>query len=508
MIKNYLAIGVLLAQYFAFSQATLIEKYDFDNGSLVGQNGTNNYQGSNFTFIDDKDGNAGQAVDLNGSQSYPLKTVTTNTATGLTVSFWLKPSATVSGSFSVLSTRSTCKWGNFMEVVGNSTNKTISGGFRTSSQTAAFVSLPFTPEVWTKYTYVYDNTKKYVFGYVNGIKTDSTAYQNGVSPSNLTTNVLGVATSPCVGVDGTTRYKGGLDQLEIFDKALSVSEVADMKNFPDRTNSLAAEFKFQNFHSNLIPDAKNIADKAIEVNGNEAILLGNPTINPTNGFSMAFWVKPSATNADQFSVISKRGVCTWENLLEVVGNSNLSKISGGFRTSSKISTFIGLPYVSEQWNHLTYVFDNNTKYLYGYVNGVKTDSVKYTNNVSPTSFSPNTQLSIAGSPCVNVDGTKRYKGGIDELALYNGVLTNDEVSAMYNAGIITGLYDNENTSLAIYPNPATSTLNLPKGQVVIYNVRGEEILNTYTDGKLDISNLTQGLYLVRQNEKTAQLIVE
>jgi len=76
---------------------------------------------------------------------------------------------------------------------------------------------------------------------------------------------------------------------------------------------------------------------------------------------------------------------------------------------------------------------------------------------------------------------------------------------------LTGLLDfnsSKETSLNIYPNPATSTINTEEGNLEIVDALGNLILNTESTGKVDISSLDSGIYIVTQNGKRTTLIVE
>ncbi len=83
---------------------------------------------------------------------------------------------------------------------------------------------------------------------------------------------------------------------------------------------------------------------------------------------------------------------------------------------------------------------------------------------------------------------------------------------------IQGVNDNDNSSFALYPNPAnnritiTSILN-PLSQVEIYNILGQRVLYfNYADSsseEINISSLKSGMYLVKINDlSTKRLIIK
>ncbi|WP_242649273.1 T9SS type A sorting domain-containing protein [Aequorivita soesokkakensis] len=80
-----------------------------------------------------------------------------------------------------------------------------------------------------------------------------------------------------------------------------------------------------------------------------------------------------------------------------------------------------------------------------------------------------------------------------------------------------GVSDNSNSNFSIYPNPANGKVNINTSiagekQVVVYDLLGKQVINTTTNGELNISALKSGVYLVSitQNETTAtvKLVVQ
>ena len=63
-------------------------------------------------------------------------------------------------------------------------------------------------------------------------------------------------------------------------------------------------------------------------------------------------------------------------------------------------------------------------------------------------------------------------------------------------------------SLNIYPNPATSIINTEVGTLEIMDAIGNPVLRIESTGKVDISDLESGIYIVTQNGKRTKLIIE
>ena len=81
---------------------------------------------------------------------------------------------------------------------------------------------------------------------------------------------------------------------------------------------------------------------------------------------------------------------------------------------------------------------------------------------------------------------------------------------------ILGLGDNNQNQFSIYPNPANGYVNITSQtsgdkNVAVFDILGKRVINTTVSERLDISNLTSGMYLVKitQNgvSSTKKLVV-
>lgn len=95
---------------------------------------------------------------------------------------------------------------------------------------------------------------------------------------------------------------------------------------------------------------------------------------------------------------------------------------------------------------------------------------------------------------VQADNT--YTGG---QAYQAGVATGADVAFEADIVASTGINEIEVSTTTIYPNPATNVLTIVTNEqiklVSIYAITGE-LVKTYNEKTIDISNLTQGMYLV------------
>jgi len=70
----------------------------------------------------------------------------------------------------------------------------------------------------------------------------------------------------------------------------------------------------------------------------------------------------------------------------------------------------------------------------------------------------------------------------------------------------TSSLDDMINSILVYPNPANKQINVNyKGVKQIYNMLGERVIQTY-DNKIDISNLSKGIYVIKLEDLSIRLI--
>ncbi|PLX13406.1 MAG: hypothetical protein C0598_03700 [Marinilabiliales bacterium] len=150
----------------------------------------------------------------------------------------------------------------------------------------------------------------------------------------------------------------------------------------------------------------------------------------------------------------------------------------------------------DKWSHI--VMTRNSDEIRYYVNAalVKTD---LPNNIAST-FEPDSNLIIGA-------GRSTYKqffrGKIDDIRIYNRVLTEDEITRLFIYDIQVGVVETENNPLTIYPNPTTNTImisinnEINNFSVEIINTTGKKLLSGKNNKTIDVSGLNNGLYFIK-----------
>ena len=66
-------------------------------------------------------------------------------------------------------------------------------------------------------------------------------------------------------------------------------------------------------------------------------------------------------------------------------------------------------------------------------------------------------------------------------------------------------------TVSVYPNPATDFIYIgldEPSEIHVFDLLGNEVLHTIANGKVDISSLTNGIYFLKADGRTAKLVVE
>lgn len=155
-----------------------------------------------------------------------------------------------------------------------------------------------------------------------------------------------------------------------------------------------------------------------------------------NDFTFAYWFNvPSGLVR---SVLGKRRICGLDPFIDIR--------MGPARTMSlEVSTavgnyFIGAPPVDSGWHHVAFTRAGTD--LQAFLNGQLVNQMTI---AAALDFSNTTALGLSSSPCIDTtDGTKWLMGGIDDLRIYNRVLTDFEIATL--GGLFSDGFESSDTS--------------------------------------------------------------
>jgi hypothetical protein len=240
-------------------------------------------------------------------------------------------------------------------------------------------------------------------------------------------------------------FKGLLDDLKIYDGALTADEIADLAGV--KIEKYVADFNFDSAQSNKVTNSidnkaftveggATLADgqsghgKALQLDGStNYINLGTDYQIKTGAVSIAAWVKvdSSPNGLSKITCRGRTGVPGEKDLsLYVRSNGALEAQASGWTASDTGAVTLG------KWQHVAVVNDGKTMTLY--VNG-KAVKTKAGAEVPADNWTAAALLIGAGW---NKTGDApfaghMFKGLLDDLKIYDGALTADEIAELAKA---------------------------------------------------------------------------
>jgi len=380
----------------------------------------------------------------------------------------------------------------------NGTSTTTIGTFTTTSLIPIISNISTSVITTTTATINYtlnangNNTTSLVYILDGGIITVSETGFPAVGNTNTSGNVIFTGLTP-----GTTYTY----QIEATNSnGTSYSSILNFTTNP--AESKIAEYSFDNTYNNLlgsVPFASNSGTSfttdrhgntsgAININstGSTATITGLPYGNAPRTVSV--WVKVNAYNSafpfhntifsyGAFSNSNAFGFSITDGFTMVLGyNNNYTALS-----TNNLAT----------WDHYVCAYDGTNAKVYK--NGILLGSQAIVWNTINNSD----EFRIG----IGVGGEFWFNGAIDDLKIYNYVLTDTEISNLHaNNTLSSSDYSQKNLEVALYPNPVDDILNietvLELQSVEIYNIQGQKV-KTSNQKQLNVSDLATGLYLVK-----------
>jgi sugar lactone lactonase YvrE len=194
---------------------------------------------------------------------------------------------------------------------------------------------------------------------------------------------------------------------------------------------------------------------AFSFNGSSYVSIpDSPSLDAlTSAITVEAWFKVNQFSGQDWTAIVSKGEGTWQ-IRRYVTSSQLTFTTIGLSNTE----LVGTRNINDgQWHHVAAVYDGAMKYLY--VDGTLDVSAPATGLISQTSR----PLCIGDSP----DHTERWLNGlVDEVSIYNRVLTSTEIQSIYNAGSAGKCVNS--IQLVIATQPASQTVNA--GQSATFGV--------------------------------------
>ncbi|MFH0908687.1 MAG: LamG domain-containing protein [bacterium] len=262
--------------------------------------------------------------------------------------------------------------------------------------------------------------------YQDGKEVLSGSYNGTLSPSASPLHIGQNSSS------GTTHFKGRIDEVKVFDRALSQQEIAEQYSgpvaywtFDEGSGTIANDLSANQNNGMLINGPAWTTGKregALQFDGvNDHVNMGNPpAFNVAKALTIEAWVNSGNAGGNQPVVVKDgpNGGCYWFGVYQGGFGLLLSDNGNGWKSLGLTKGNIA----NNTWYHLAVTWDGSTWRCYQ--DGKEVLSGLYNGVLSPSS-SP---LHIGQN---SLSGTTHFKGRIDEVKVFDRALTAVEVAQEY-----------------------------------------------------------------------------
>ncbi len=344
-----------------------------------------------------------------------------------TIRFWVKPNSfPASGEVYLLSHGGWQeRWKISLPNHGKPVFTTHAAGACCSDMDAG---TPLPTDAWTQVVMVHDGTKDRI--YYNGSQVNEKDVTGDLDPTGFP---LGIGYNP---IDGGGWFDGSIDEVEIFDYALSATDIADQyalaATFPGNTTNRVAAYELDGNGT----DASQFANHADLTGGGTAVpnrhgwggnayqgaaVAANSAALQSDHTTISCWVKPNSFPASgEVFLLSNGGWQErWKISLPNHGKPVFTTHAGGACCSDMDA---GTPLPLDTWSHLAFVHDGTKDRIY--LNGVQVNEKDAPGALDKTRH----PLGIGFDP---IDGSGFFDGALDDVLVFNEALGATEIAALF-----------------------------------------------------------------------------
>lgn len=288
------------------------------------------------------------------------------------------------------------------------------------------------PGVWQHVAMVHDGETNKI--YMNGELVNEKAV---VGALNTTDYPLGMGYNP---IDGGLFFNGSLDEVAIFDEALSATEIVDLYNLQNTAPSfgdiVVASYSFGdaldesgfNNHGSMVSlesttDRHGQGASAMSFDGMESTFTASNSAQLNSEYvTVSFWLKVNNLPAQGEAFLVSHG--GWQERFKISLPSH-GKPVWTTNASSGISDMDsgdGNELQEGRWTHVAMVHDGTEDKIY--MDGALVASKAVTGTMNSTTY----PLGVGYNP---IDGGNYFDGVFDELQILNYAASDAEIQALY-----------------------------------------------------------------------------
>ncbi len=267
--------------------------------------------------------------------------------------------------------------------------------------------------------------------YVNGVPQLVTEYStpSGTASDDSASNLIWGSS-----LANGRWFAGSLDSTSIYSRALSANEII--------SNYQAGNIEFQyrtSTDNSTWSNWTSYNDGALMFDGNDDyVSVGDiAAVDALTSFSTCAWVNNDTMTADSM-IWSKVDNSTWSGIMfvkdivgQVSGRTNMYKIWVGQNSAAAFIEGATNSATTGAWQHVCATFTaNNSTGLHLYINGVE-DANSPVSTVGITGFDSGANTLSIGR--YNPSAGTYLDGSIDNIQIYNRVLSGSEITSNYTA---------------------------------------------------------------------------
>ena len=452
-------------------------------------------------------GKIGQGLHFT-SATDQMKAIKYDLTTGYTYSAWVKGdrAPTVGETFGTNFLQNDNRDVSGINWDGFSDTDTVRAYHRNSANGYQYAQITSSSTIaantWYHFTASWDQTNLRV--YFNG-KLEATTLANAgsASPAAGTFNV---------GVDGSPGFVGSVDDVRVYNRALSGEEIkrlyelgatthvnTTLNTNPDLKSGLVGHWTFdgKDIVASTTANAVDAMDRSGQRNNGTLTGFGDNTSTTTSGkigqalsfdgvddyvragtaysivnnFTVSVWMKRTANfSAADFRMMFSNGADGangWAIYLKESSGSHLHSFlkGGAFAENSTIVNPLN------KWEHVLYTVSGSRARLY--INGV----LAFTFTDSTAIVAPTPYKFIGADQNASGDPQQYFPGLLDDVRVYNRALSTEEIKRLYDLGATTHI----NTTLTTNPD-------LKSGLVGHWTFDGKDIVASTTANAVDATD--------------------
>ncbi len=494
-----------------FKASNLVAYYPF-NGNANDESGNeNNGTLNGATLTTDRFGNSDSAYYFDGTSNYisiaDNPNINIQTSESFSISFWAKHDAPNNAIYMISKYKGSSGEPSYAIGTGSigdsySWYEFSPGGIENRG------TIDLNDNNWHNITSVFKSGES-VSIYVDGILDISHPVTHAGSIINSRNLTIGC------GSNIAQFYKGSIDDVKIYKKALTPEEI---KN---EVNGLVAYYPF-NGNANdesgnanngtvsgatLTPDRFGNANSAYSFNGtNNYIQCLSPGPIGSSPRTISFWAKTSLLPSVHSNVVlsygGDAGSFNYGDRIEISLNSNnryglVLSLGGGILIREFNNN-------DNNWHHYTVVFDGGVGKTLSdfkmYADGnLLTNTTYLTGDSYEVNTSNNYPIQIGNLP----NSSRYFNGDIDEVKIFNKAITDTEVLNLYNTGSL-GIEDNQlkhANTFYVFNNILYFGIDQNLSEIKnisIFNLLAQNVFESDVIQKETVLNfLGQGIYILK-----------